>query len=252
MPVLGWGVAESLLRFDELLEIARQREDVIGLYVFGSRGRDFMVDERSDWDVCVVLESDETRAAFEHEFPFRHGARVEIVTATLAELRGEPSEHSRYAAAHARVEIDKTGELAEVLAGMESLPDGTRDAVVRDALDGYINQMYRSLRYGTRLDAVESLAYALRTIFAFENRVRPYNKYLEWELRHHPLADWDADELLPLLDRVLGGEPAAQRELFKRIEPLARREGFGEVVDSWEPDVPWLRGDGEFRDAPLA
>ena len=41
----------------------------------------------------------------------------------------------------------------------------------------------------------------------FEDRVRPYNKYLAWELRHHPLAGWTADELLPLLDRVLSGDP---------------------------------------------
>jgi hypothetical protein len=234
--------------FDELLEIARARDAVVGLYVFGSRGRDFMVDARSDWDVCVVLTNDEARGAFESEFPFQHGSRVEVVTATLDELRDEPSEHGRYAGAHASVKLDKTGgALTQVVADLESLPPGTRDAVVRDALDDYINQAYRSLRYGTRLDAVESIPYALRTIFALEDRVRPYNKYLEWELRNHPLADWDADVLLPLLDRVLTGEPAAQHELFNLVEPLARREGFGDVVDSWEPDVVCLRGEGEYR-----
>ena len=138
-----------------------------------------------------------------------------------------------------------------VVAELESLPTGTRDVVVRDALDGYINQVYRSLRYGTRFDAAEAVPYALRTIFAIDDRVRPYNKYLEWELKHHPLADWAADELLPLLDQVLLGDPQAQRQLFNRIEPIARREGFGEVIDGWEPDVPWLRGEGDFRDAPL-
>jgi hypothetical protein len=129
----------------------------------------------------------------------------------------------------------------------ESLPDGSRDAIVREALDDYINQTYRSLRYGTRLDAMEAVPPALRTIFALENRVRPYNKYLEWELRHHPVEGWTADELLPLLDRVLVGEPAAQHELCRRIEEPARREGFGDVVDGWEPDVAWLRGQGEYR-----
>lgn len=236
------------MSFEELLEVARGRDDVIGLYVFGSRGRDFMVDERSDWDVCVVLRDAAAQRAFEVEFPYAHGSRVEIVTATLDDIRNTTNEHARYAGAHARVDVDKTGgELTQVVADLELLPDGTRDAVVRDALDGCINQMYRSLRYGTRLDAVEAVPYALRTIFALENRVRPYNKYLEWELRHHPLADWGADVLLPLLDRVLTGEPAAQHELFNRLEPLARREGFGDVVDGWEPDVPWLRGEGEYR-----
>jgi hypothetical protein len=234
--------------FDDLLEAARSREDVVGLYVFGSRGRDFMVDERSDWDVCVVLADPEACERFDREFPYAHGARVEIVSTTLDGIRNESSEHGRYAAAHADVVLDKTGgELTRVVAGQESLPSGTRDAVVREVLDGYINQTYRSLRYGTRLDAVEAIPYALRTIFALENRVRPYNKYLEWELRHHPLEGWTADDLLPLLDRVLTGERKAQHELFELIEEPARREGFGDVVDGWEPDVDWLRGQGDYR-----
>jgi hypothetical protein len=236
------------LTFDDLLEVARSRDEILGLYVFGSRGRNFMVDERSDWDVCVVLAGQEAREEFEREFPFAHGARVEIVTATLDGMRGNLSEHGRYAAAHADVVLDKTGgELTRVVAEQESLPDGSRDSIVREALDDYINHAYRSLRYGTRLDAVEAVPPALRTIFALENRVRPYNKYLEWELRHHPLEGWTADELLPLVDRLLTGEPEAQHELFRRIEEPARRAGFGDVVDGWEPDVPWLRGQGEYR-----
>jgi predicted nucleotidyltransferase len=234
--------------FDDLLEVARSREEIVGLYVFGSRGRDFMVDERSDWDVCVVLADTETREAFDREFPYAHGAQVEIVSTTLDALRGVVSEHSRYAAAHAEVVLDKTGgELTRVVAGLESLPSGSRDSVVREALDDYVNQTYRSLRYGTRLDAVEAIPPALRTIFALENRVRPYNKYLEWELRHHPLEGWAADELLPLVDRLLSGEPGAQHELFELIEEAARRKGFGDVIDGWEPDVDWLRGKGGFR-----
>ena len=238
-----------MITYEELLEVARARDEVVGMYVFGSRGRDFMVDERSDWDVCVVLAGPTARDEFAREFPFGHGARVEVVTATLDDLRGNPSEHWRYAAAHAKVVLDKTeGELTRVVAEQELLPGGSRDAVVREALDGYINQTYRSLRYGTRLDAVEAIPYALRTIFALENRVRPYNKYLEWELRHHPLEGWTADELLPLLDRVLTGEADAQRELFRLIEEPARREGFGDVIDGWEPDVAWLRGEAGYRE----
>lgn len=238
------------MSLDDLLEVARSREEILGLYVFGSRGRGYMVDERSDWDVCVVLADREAREAFDREFPYAHGAQVEIVSATLDELRNASSEHSRYASAHAQVVLDKTdGELTRTVAELESLPSGSRDSIVRDALDDYVNQTYRSLRYGTRLDAVEAIPHALRTIFALEDRVRPYNKYLEWELRHHPLEGWAADELLALLDRVLTGEREAQHELFRRVEEPGRREGFGDVVDGWEPDVEWLRGRADYRAA---
>ncbi len=236
--------------FEDLLEVARSREEILGLYLFGSRGRDYMVDERSDWDVCVVLADPEARDEFDREFPYAHGAPVEITTATLDGIRGNLSEHGRYAAAHAQIVLDKTGgELTDVVAEQESLPSGSRDSVVREALDGYLNQAYRSLRYGTPLDAVEAIPHALRTIFALSGRVRPYNKYLEWELRQHPLEGWSADELVPLLDRVLAGESEAQHQLFRRIEEPARREGFGDVIDGWEPDVDWLRGKGKYRAA---
>ena len=236
------------MSFDELVEVARAREEIVGLYVFGSRGRDFMVDERSDWDVCVVLATRRRARRSIASFPTRTVlGRDRQRDARRA--RGNASEHGRYAAAHADVVLDKTGgELTRVVAEQESLPAGSRDAIVREALDGYVNQTYRSLRYGTRLDAVEAIPYALRTIFALAGRVRPYNKYLEWELRHHPLDDWAPDELLPLLDRVLTGEPEAQHELFRRIEDPARREGFGDVIDSWEPDVEWLRGNSGYRE----
>ena len=82
-------------RLDDLLEVARSREGILGLYVFGSRGRDFMVDERSDWDVCIVLAGRDARGAFDREFPLSHGAPVEIVSATLEGIRDNRSEHAR-------------------------------------------------------------------------------------------------------------------------------------------------------------
>jgi hypothetical protein len=35
----------------------------------------------------------------------------------------------------------------------------------------------------------------------------------------------------------------AQQALFRDAERLAREHGFGEVIDGWEPDVAWLRGE---------
>ena len=244
--------AGSGLTFEDLVDVAREREEILGLYVFGSRGRKFMVDERSDWDATVVLSDEAVRQEFDREFPYEHGAVVEVVSTTLDELRDERDEHSRYASAHAEIVVDKTGgELARVIADQERLPEQIGDAVAREALGGYINQTYRSLRYRTRLDAVEAVPYALRLIFALHGRVRPYNKYLAWELEHHPLDDWNGPDLLSLLDRVLAGEPDAQHNLFRLIEERARRAGLGDEIDTWEPDVEWLRGNVGFREGRL-
>jgi hypothetical protein len=85
-------------------------------------------------------------------------------------------------------------------------------------------------------------------VFAIEGRVRPWNKYLEWELSKHPLdePEWAFD---PFLDRVDGlpSSAAEQQAMFRDLERVARRRGFGELIDSWEPDVAWLRGEAEYR-----
>jgi hypothetical protein len=51
-------------------------------------------------------------------------------------------------------------------------------------------------------------------------------------------------DILPRIEEILEtGNQAAQRTLFREVEALARRRGFGAVVDGWEPDVAFLRGD---------
>jgi hypothetical protein len=235
--------------------VAPERDDVLGLFLFGSRGRRYMVDASSDWDVCVVLRDEVALKRFDGEYPYVHGAQVEISSITIDDLRvagvvGTATEQARYAAAHVEVSIDKTGgEIAKIVASKEWIPPADRDTLIRDALDSFINSTYRSLRYAIRLDAIESVPPALRTIFGLAGRIRPFNKYLEWELRHHPLEGWDADGLLSLLDSVIAAEPDAQRKLFRSLEIAARASGYDDVVDSWEPDLSWLRGDAEYRPA---
>jgi hypothetical protein len=211
------------------------------------------VDDHSDWDVWIVARDDEALARIEERFPYEHGALVEVASSTLDGLRnhgaiGSRSEWARYQHAHVDVRVDKTvGLLARVLADKELIPSEQRDEVIHDALGGFVNATYRSLRYGTRLDATESIPYALRAIFALAGRVRPFNKYLDWELRNHPLPGWQAETLLPLIAGVLDRDQASQRELFRLIESDARAHGAGGAIDEWEPDVPWLRGDGDYR-----
>jgi hypothetical protein len=108
------------------------------------------------------------------------------------------------------------------------LPPEEADAVLidHDRLDGWLNFAYRALkddrdgrRLETRLDAAESVPWLLDVVFAMAGRVRPYNKYLPWELRTHPLDGWPADDLLGLVERTLEGDVGAIRETFARVRP---------------------------------
>lgn len=96
---------------------------------------------------------------------------------------------------------------------------------------------------------VESLAPLLTAIFAIDGRVRPFNKYLAPELRENPLtgAVWREDRLLSRLTAVLDGDVDQQHALFCDVHDVAREAGYGDVIDEWEPDVSWLRGESGYR-----
>jgi hypothetical protein len=66
-------------------------------------------------------------------------------------------------------------------------------------------------------------------------RLRPYNKYLQWELEHFPLpGDWNA-ALMPT--RVF----AQASGLFPAVEALARHHGHTDVLDAWGSDFELIR-----------
>ncbi|HEY6961581.1 MAG TPA: hypothetical protein VI408_06805 [Gaiellaceae bacterium] len=221
-----------------LLAYAEEARDVVGVYVFGSRGRaDGLADERSDWDVAIVLRDDADVAAFDARWPYVHGAPVEIARLTMSELR--VSDGPVFEAIDLR--LDKTGEVACVLAAKGRVgPEAAREA-----LDAYVNATYRALRYretgsrGWRLDAAEAIPPLLTFLFAVQGRVRPFNKYVAEALP----AGFSRERVHAVLD----GDAAELRALFRDVEQLARDHGLGGVVDGWEPDLAWLRGDGAYR-----
>jgi hypothetical protein len=122
-----------------------------------------------------------------------------------------------------------------------------RDGSIRSqGLDGFINSCYRAAKnhrggrlLEAHLDAAESIGWLVDFLFAACGRVRPYNKWLVWELRTHPLREpWSEDRLVPAVADVLqSGELRAQQGLFRDVERFARSRGYGDVLDGWQPDL---------------
>ncbi|HET7568487.1 MAG TPA: nucleotidyltransferase domain-containing protein [Gaiellaceae bacterium] len=225
---------------DELLARARADGNVVGVAVFGSRAYGLHLHERSDWDVLVAV-----RELGDH-WVSEHGDPVELVQLTLGRV-ADPPDWFRPALLHADVRLDETGELAEALAAATRVDP----AGAAEPLDGYVNMLYRSLKNAraglgpaSLLDAQESIPWLLRFLFAVHGRVRPYNKWLEWELEHHPLPTPSNSLLLGRLERIARtGAVEEQRALFLEVEALARGHGHGATIDGWEPDVAFLRGE---------
>jgi hypothetical protein len=145
--------------------------------------------------------------------------------------------------------------LGAYAAGQDRRPDRRGGSTPGDRLDGWINYAYRSLKADRddrpverRLDAAESMPWLLDVVFALAGRVRPYHKYLPWELCEHPLPDWPSDVLLPLLERTLDGDPAAVREIFARVEVCcaAYDAAMGHnrthtIIDNWGDELALFR-----------
>jgi hypothetical protein len=220
---------------DELLAQARQDENVIGVVVHGSRGRGLHVHEGSDWDVIVVVRELGGR----YDSAERGGQLEAFEVTSLAKL----PKWMLPALTWTTPGLDKTGEVAEQLARVTTVDP----ASAAEPLDAYVNSYYRSaknaragLELAALLDAQESIPHYLDFVFAVHGRVRPYNKWLEWELRKHALP---VGVDLARLERIArAGAQEDQQALFRETEALAREHGLGATIDGWEPDVAFLRG----------
>jgi len=184
---------------------------------------------------------------------------VEVAVFSLSGFRdrvgaiGSENEWDRYSYVNAQVVLDKLGgEIGRIVAEKGVLPAEAARVIAADALDTYINSYYRSARnvagdlhLAALLDAAESIPPLLTALFALHQRVRPFNKFLRWELENFPLGEaiWQANLLLPRLEAIATrGDLGEQQRLFRDVERVAREHGLGGVVDGWEPDIDWLRG----------
>jgi hypothetical protein len=244
--------------YADLLDRARRNPVVVGVVVFGSRAAGPFAQDISDVDCFVVVDgsAEEARA-----WQTPHGSLVEAWAMTFDAFRahaepGSSTAWNRPALIRARVDLDKLdGEIGQIVDRKRRLDSDEARALIDDALDGAINSIYRALRnleagriVGWRMDALESLGPLLTAVFALEGRVRPFNKWLVFELAQEPLQTPAFGNLVERLEAFLA-DPSAERvrDAFRMIEDAARGQGHGAIVDSWEPDLAWLRGETPYR-----
>lgn len=235
---------------DALLAEIAEDDGVLGAVLTGSQARNGMVTAHSDADVFVIV-ADEARSRW-HGL---HSEDLDIAVFTFEDLRQPPLPGedidgwwNRYAFTHARVLEDRLDGGIQILVDAQgSLTIADAEIVAKEYLDGYLNFAVRSLRserdgrdLEARLDVTESIPYLLTTIFAIEQRIRPYNKYLLWEIARYPLIDpaFSADTPPTHLRLLATGQYGrAQRDLFALVEPAARAAGLGSVIDAWGDDL---------------
>jgi hypothetical protein len=237
--------------------VARPDPSILGLVLSGSAARS-MATEWSDVDVYVVRDDVVDRET-------HRSAAIDEIPTTLADLEqvdpyGTAGWWFRWSFVHAQVLRDETGgRIPAALRRHATVDDAEQRAILVDhsRLDGWVNFAYRSLKSAregrcleARLDAAESVPWLLDVVFTLAGRVRPYNKYLPWELREHPLAvpEWSAASLVPALEAMLAGDPAALRRTFAVVDREVRAWDAahgttvcGDLVDAWASELEILR-----------
>lgn len=238
-----------------------ERDDpgILGLVLTGSAARGEMATEHSDVDVIVVY-------AEAGDWSVRKSPAIDEIPVTLAQLEevpefGTDGWYGRWALAHVQVLRDRTGGRIRSACQRNATVDRNEQRTIlieHDRLDGYANFAHRALKSDRdgrfverRLDAAESLPWLLDTVFTMAGRVRPYHKYLPWELREHPVKGWPAEPTLELLERNLDGDPSAVRDLFALVERDAaaydahRGEAVAvPIIEGWGDELALMRHDG--------
>ncbi|MFD0593129.1 nucleotidyltransferase domain-containing protein [Catellatospora coxensis] len=223
--------------YEGLLARAVADPAVRGVILTGSMARG-MATVHSDHDVIVVV--DERGGQWTRT---RKTSDMDEIICTVDELADTSNVWERYVYRGARVLLDRLdGRIAALAQAQATLTPTETAEWSREYLDGYVNFIYRAAKNHrdgradlARLEEMESVSWFLFTLFALHGRVRPYNKYLRWELETYPLGEpWDA-ATLPV--RV-ADDPAG---LFPDLERLARDRGHGDVLDAWGAELDLLR-----------
>ena len=248
--------SETEQQFNKIRDEAKTDPNIIAFWLGGSRGKG-MVTEFSDYD-CVMIVKDNLLDEYKKKYYAQKTDDIEFWIMTIQEFRdhalwGSQYAWDRYNYARIKPIIDKTGgEIGRLFLEKSVIPPDKIKEAVSGYLDAYINQIYRSLKcfrdgnpIASQLEAAESIPWLFSSIFGLEGRLRPYYKYIQWELKNYPLRHipLEPDQLLgKVLKIVKLGDIQTQQELLKSIEPIFREKGYGKVFDGWDKEkLDWMK-----------
>ena len=241
--------------YQKLLKEAQSDPNILGFVLEGSRGKGLGT-SHSDYDIHIIVKDDSASEYEEKLSPYDNRADFDLTIMDLSDFReyalfGTDSWGYAYEFAYVKDLLNKTGgEIQQLIDEKSRIPEEVVFDFIYQALDGYVNSVFRSLKahrdrnmVGYRLEAASSINPLLYAMFAIhDRRVAPYHKYLEWELVERPLSKfvWGSEELIRLLLSILEtGDYKAQQYILREVEKVFRKEGYGQMFDEWEGDDKW-------------
>jgi hypothetical protein len=248
--------------YEALLRRAKHDPAILSFWLGGSRGMGRPT-EFSDYDVGIIVAEDAyapfcRELGFEGPFQADWRPGVDLAVRTLRMFEafaawGTDEACYRYAFAHLKALVDKTGRAQALIDAKARVPADAIAGFIHASLDHALNQAYRGLKClrdgdpaASRLEAVEGINPFLDALFALHGgRLRPYFKYLSWELEAFGLDQlpFDGSALLERLMAVLGpGGAAALSGLLAAVQDPFRAAGHGGAFDGWGEKLTWILG----------
>jgi predicted nucleotidyltransferase len=240
--------------FECLIAEATADPDILAVFLYGSRASG-QATIHSDHDFGLIV-VDEAVSAWTARLKSFDQAEFDGRVFTLggfeawADWSG-PERWVRYALVDAKLLVDKTGNLRDLIESKSIVPAVEARRYIDARLDHLINQTYRCAKchrdgnnLAARLEAAEAIPPLLDAVFALDGgRVRPYAKYLALELETRPPASLPVSTQLFLesLDQLLlGSSLEVLQKLVAGLEPICRVAGHGAVFDAWGDVLPWM------------
>ena len=234
-------------RLDELVAEADADPDTVALLLHGSRARGAERPE-SDYDLFRFLTEDAYARRPKSDLHVKDGD-VDTAYASVSRLRelAEKPAWQTSAFVTARLLLDKTGEVTEVLRILAERAAEQAWADVPEAYDDYLNCFVRSLKawskgdaLGGRLQAADSALRVVRVLFGLDRRWPPYLDRLDPDLSALEHAfEWPEGFLRrALLTLLQSGDVETQIDLADRVEALARSRG---IEHEWGDELEQLK-----------
>ncbi|TRZ64621.1 MAG: hypothetical protein D4Q79_01145 [Spirochaetia bacterium] len=235
-------------KFKKLFQELKNDPNVLAFWLSGSRGKE-IITKHSDYDPIIIVKDKAKNKYIKKYVKDFKDPEFDMAVKTLGELKkhaipGSDTAWERFNYAYIKVPFDKTGKIQKIINKKTIVSKKEADKIIKSGLDDFINQIYRSVKCrrdggiaASRLEMAESIPAFLNCIFALEGRVKPYYKYLESDLKNHPLKKlpWGGAELIKKLVKILKeGDKKTLMELFLKTRPIFRKAGYSSIYDSWK------------------
>jgi hypothetical protein len=231
---------------------AEREPQVAAFWLGGSRGKG-RATAQSDYDCTVILANEAPETVRRNIAGYRQpGVDVTIMTLDAFETYadwGSATAWDRYSFAHVTAAVDKAGQVQPLIEAKSRVPPSVVGAFIDSSLDHLTNQLYRALKClrdgdpaASRLEAAEAVAPFLDAVFALHGgRLRPYYKYLAWELETYPLEPLTGGGLVDRLLAAQGPQAAlALQALVADTQSLFHDAGHGAAFEGWGDAMDWM------------